>query len=152
MMSPKDLCTLNILDQIADAGVRVLKIEGRGRAPEYVANVIKTYREAINAIAQGTYSQEKMALWMTELEKVYNRGFWNGYYLGQKLGEWSNGPGSQATQKKLYVGIGTHYYPKPGIGEFKIEAYDIQVGDTLLVTGPTTGAKELLLEELMVED
>ena len=115
MMSPKDLCTLDFLDQIIDAGVKVLKIEGRGRAPEYVATVTKTYREAIDAHDQGTFTQEKVDTWMKALEKVYNRGFWGGYYLGQKLGEWSDGPGTQATQKKLYVGKGVHYYPKPGI-------------------------------------
>lgn len=152
MMSPKDLCTLDFLDQIIDAGVKVLKIEGRGRAPEYVATVIKTYREAIDSYSDGTYSKEKVELWMKELDKVYNRGFWGGYYLGQKLGEWSDGAGSQATQKKLYVGKGVHYYPKPGIAEFKIDAFDIKIGDTLLITGPTTGVKELELEQMMVDD
>ncbi len=152
MMSPKDLCTLDFLDQIINAGVKVLKIEGRGRAPEYVANVIKTYREAIDSYSDGTYSKEKVELWMKELNKVYNRGFWGGYYLGQKLGEWSDGAGSQATQKKLYVGKGVHYYPKPGIAEFKIDAFDIKIGDTLLITGPTTGVKELELEQMMVDD
>lgn len=152
MMSPKDLCTIDFLDQIIDAGVKVLKIEGRGRAPEYVAAVIKAYREAIDSYIEGTYSKEKVADWMTELEKVYNRGFWSGYYLGQKLGEWSDGSGSHATQKKLYVGKGVHYYPRPGIAEFKIEAFDIKIGDKLLITGPTTGVKELELEEMMVED
>jgi putative protease len=152
MMSPKDLCTLDILDQIVDAGVKVLKIEGRGRAPEYVATVIKTYRAAIDAYVEGTYTKSKVALWMKDLETVYNRGFWNGYYLGQKLGEWSSGPGSQATQKKLYVGKGVHYYAKAGIAEFKIEAFDIKVGDSLLITGPTTGVKELQLEKMMVDD
>ncbi|GLB48090.1 collagenase [Neptunitalea sp. Y10] len=152
MMSPKDLCTLDILDQVIDAGAMVLKIEGRGRAPEYVATVIKTYREAIDAYYEGSYNDEKVANWMQELEKVYNRGFWNGYYLGQKLGEWSDGPGSQATQKKLYIGKGMHYFPKSNIAEFKIEAYDIKIGDTLLITGPTTGVKELELTEMMVND
>ncbi|WP_072988006.1 peptidase U32 family protein [Pseudozobellia thermophila] len=152
MMSPKDLCTLDFLDQIIDAGVKVLKIEGRGRAPEYVATVIKTYREAIDAYYEGTFEKEKVDAWMEALKKVYNRGFWGGYYLGQKLGEWSDGPGSQATQKKVYVGKGVHYYSKPGIAEFKIEAYDIKVGDQLLVTGPTTGVKELQLDEMMVND
>jgi putative protease len=152
MMSPKDLCTLDFLDEVIDAGTKVLKIEGRGRAPEYVATVIKTYREAIDAYYEGTYSKEKVAVWMKALEKVYNRGFWSGYYLGQKLGEWSEGPGSQATQKKLYVGKGIHYFPKSEIAEFKIEAYDIKVGDTLLITGPTTGVQELKLSEMMVDD
>lgn len=152
MMSPKDLCTLDFLDQVIDAGAKVLKIEGRGRAPEYVATVIKTYREAIDAFYEGTYSKEKVADWMGELEKVYNRGFWSGYYLGQKLGEWSDGPGSQATQKKLYIGKGMHYFPKANIAEFKIEAYDLKIGDKILITGPTTGVKELELTQMMVND
>jgi len=152
IMSPKDLCTIDFLDQIADAGISVLKIEGRGRAPEYVANVIKCYRDAIDSIADGTYDKEKVIGWMLELEKVYNRGFWNGYYLGQKLGEWSKEPGSHATQKKIYIGKGIHYFPKANIGEFKIEAYDIAVGDTILVTGPTTGAQEMKIEEMFIND
>ncbi len=152
IMSPKDLCTMDFLDQIVDAGIKVLKIEGRGRAPEYVAKVIKCYREAIDSIDEGTYTQEKAAAWMEELQKVYNRGFWSGYYLGQKLGEWSKGSGSHATQKKVYLGKGVHYYPKANIGEFKIEAYDLKIGDTILITGPTTGAKEMKLESMLVED
>jgi putative protease len=152
IMSPKDLCTIEFLDEIVDAGVQVLKIEGRGRAPEYVAKVIKCYREAIDAIAEGTYDEEKKAGWMEELNKVYNRGFWSGYYLGQKMGEWSDTPGSHATQKKVYIGKGMHYFPKANIGEFKIEAYDLKVGDTILVTGPTTGAQEMEVKEMFVND
>lgn len=152
MMSPKDLCTLNILDQVIDSGIKVFKIEGRGRAPEYVATVIKTYREAIDAYYEGTFSQEKVKNWMESLEKVYNRGFWNGYYLGQKLGEWSEGSGSHATQKKVYIGKGVHFFPKAKVGEFKIEAYDVKVGDKILITGPTTGAKEMVVDSMMVND
>lgn len=152
MMSPKDLCTLDFLDQVIAAGAKVLKIEGRGRAPEYVARVIKTYREAIDAHYKGTYDQVKVAHWMEELKKVYNRGFWSGYYLGQKLGEWSNVDGSKATQKKVYLGKGQHYFPKAKIGEFKIEAYDLNIGDTILITGPTTGAKEFVLTQMLVND
>ena len=152
IMSPKDLCTIDFLDQIAAARIGVLKIEGRGRAPEYVANVIKCYRDAIDSLAAGTYDKEKVIEWMQELEKVYNRGFWNGYYLGQKLGEWSKESGSHATQKKLYIGKGMHYFPKSNIGEFKIEAYDISIGDTLLITGPTTGAQEMKIDEMYVND
>ena len=152
IMSPKDLCTIDFLDQVSDAGIKVLKIEGRGRAPEYVAKVIKCYRDAIDSVANGTYDKEKVIGWMQELEKVYNRGFWNGYYLGQKLGEWSKESGSHATQKKVYVGKGMHYFPKANIGEFKIEAYDINVGDTILITGPTTGAEEMKIEEMFVND
>ena len=152
IMSPKDLCTIDFLDQVADAGIKVLKIEGRGRAPEYVAKVIKCYREAIDSLENGTYSKEQVISWMQDLEKVYNRGFWSGYYLGQKLGEWSKGSGSQATQKKVYIGRGVHYFPKAKIGEFKIEAYDVSLGDTILITGPTTGAKEFELKEMLVND
>ncbi len=152
IMSPKDLCTIDILDQVADAGIKVLKIEGRGRAPEYVAQVVRSYRNAIDAIADGTYDKDKVISWMKELGKVYNRGFWNGYYLGQKLGEWSNESGSHATQKKVFVGKGVHYFPKAKIGEFRIDAYDIKIGDTLLITGPTTGAKEFELTSMLVDD
>lgn len=150
IMSPKDLCTIDFLDEIIQSGIKVLKIEGRGRAPEYVAHVIKAYRDAIDSVADGTYSKDKVVGWMQELEKVYNRGFWSGYYLGQKLGEWSKGSGSHATQKKVYIGKGVHYYPKAKIGEFKIEAYDLNVGDTILITGPSTGAKEMQVDEMMV--
>jgi len=152
IMSPKDLCTIDFLDQVADAGITVLKIEGRGRAPEYVAKVVKCYREAIDSLANGTYNKEEVISWMLELEKVYNRGFWDGYYLGQKLGEWSNGSGSHATQKKIYLGKGVHFFPKAQIGEFIIEAYDVAIGDTVLITGPTTGAKELVVNEMLVND
>ena len=152
IMSPKDLCTLDFLDQVIDSGIKVLKIEGRGRAPEYVAKVIKTYREAIDAYYEGNFNQERVENWMIELKKVYNRGFWSGYYLGQKMGEWSNVDGSKATQKKVYLGKGMHFFPKPSIGEFKIEAFDLTIGDSILITGPTTGVEEFELTEMMVND
>jgi len=152
MMSPKDLCTLDFLDQVMDAGIQILKIEGRGRAPEYVATVTRVYREAIDALDEGTFTSEKVEAWMERLATVYNRGFWSGYYLGQKLGEWSKTSGSHATQKKIYVGKGVHFFPKAEIAEFKIEAYDIKKGDKLLITGPSTGAKEIDLEELYVNE
>ena len=152
MMSPKDLCTLDFLDQVIDTGAKVLKIEGRGRAPEYVATVIRTYREAIDAYYAGTYTKEKVAVWMEALATVYNRGFWGGYYLGQKLGEWSGAPGSHATQKKVYIGKAMHFVPKTSMSEFKIEAFDIKRGDKLLITGPTTGVQELVLEDMYVND
>lgn len=152
IMSPKDLCTIDFLDQVADAGIKVLKIEGRGRAPEYVAKVIKSYRNAIDSLSEGTYNKERVIEWMLELEKVYNRGFWNGYYLGQKLGEWSKGSGSHATQKKVYIGKGMHYFPKANIGEFKLEAFDLRLGDKILITGPTTGAQEMEVKEMYVND
>jgi putative protease len=152
MMSPKDLCTIDFLDQVIDSGIQVLKIEGRGRAPEYVATVIKTYREAIDSFYEGTFNQEKITGWMEDLNTVYNRGFWSGYYLGQELGEWSDVSGSMATQKKVYIGKGTHYFPKANIGEFKIEAYDIKAGDMVLITGPNTGAQEMTIESMFVND
>ncbi|MCW4452819.1 U32 family peptidase [Kaistella sp. BT6-1-3] len=152
MMSPKDLCTIGFLDQIVGAGVKVLKIEGRGRAPEYVATVTKCYREAIDAIADGTFSQQKVEEWMKQLETVYNRGFWDGYYLGQKLGEWSDTSGSNATQKKVYVGKGRTFYAKSNIAEFLIEAYDVNVGDRVLIQGPTTGSQEMILEAMLVDE
>jgi len=152
MMSPKDLCTINILNQVVDSGIKVLKIEGRGRAPEYVATVVKCYREALDSITEGTYTEEKVIHWMNKLNSVYNRGFWNGYYLGQKLGEWSQNPGSNATKKKIYIGKGRHFYPKTGIAEFLIEAYDVGSGDTILIQGPTTGSKEMVLKKIMIDN
>lgn len=152
MMSPKDLCTIDFLDQVIDSGIKVLKLEGRGRAPEYVATVTKTYRDAIDSYYEGTFSKEKIDHWMADLETVYNRGFWSGYYLGQKLGEWSKDSGSNATQKKVYVGKGVHFFPKANIGEFKIEAYDIKKGDKILITGPSTGAQEMVIDEMYVND
>lgn len=152
MMSPKDLCTLDFLDQVIDSGIKVLKLEGRGRAPEYVAMVTKTYRDAIDSYYNGTFTKEKINQWMEDLSTVYNRGFWSGYYLGQKLGEWSANPGSNATQKKVYVGKGVHFFPKTNIAEFKIEAYDIKIGDKIMITGPTTGVQELVINEMLVND
>ena len=152
IMSPKDLCTLNFVDQVIDTGVKVLKIEGRARAPEYVSRVISTYREAIDAYYEGDFNQEKVAVWMSQLETVYNRGFWSGYYLGQELGEWSDKPGSLATTKKIYLGKGVHYYNKAKIAHFKIESQSVNVGDEILITGPTTGVIEIKLPPMRVDD
>jgi putative protease len=152
IMSPKDLCTLDFLDQVVDTGVKVLKIEGRGRAADYVATVIKTYREAIDSYYDNTYNEDKVANWMEELNKVYNRGFWSGYYLGQKLGEWTDTPGSKASQKKIYLGKGIHYFPKSKVAHFKIETQTIKVGDQILITGPTTGVIESAISSLRVDD
>ena len=151
IMSPKDLCTIDFLDQVLDTGIKVLKIEGRGRAPEYVKTVIECYREAIDAYYEGEYDENKVKDWMSRLDKVYNRGFWSGYYLGQKLGEWTDSSGSKATQKKVYIGKGTHYYPKSGIGEFLIEAQSISKGDKILIIGPTTGVVESEIDEMFVD-
>ncbi len=151
IMSPKDLCTIDFLDQLLDSGISVLKIEGRGRAPEYVKTVIECYREAIDAYCNKTYSPILAEAWMERLEKVYNRGFWSGYYLGQKMGEWSKGHGSQATQKKIYLGKGIKYFPKSKVGEFKIEAHSLKKGDTVLIMGPTTGVIEQVVDEIRVD-
>ncbi len=152
IMSPKDLCTLDFLDQVMETGVSVLKIEGRGRAPEYVKTVIETYREAIDSYLEGTYTREKVDVWMNHLKTVYNRDFWGGYYLGQKLGEFHDSSGSKATQKRVYIGKGIHYYPKSSIGEFKGESQNISVGDKIIITGPTTGVVEHTITELMVDE
>jgi len=152
IMSPKDLCTVDFLDQVIATGLKVLKIEGRGRAPEYVAKVINVYNEAIEAYYNNDYTPEKVDRWMEELNKVYNRGFWSGYYLGQKLGEWSKTPGSSATRKKIYLGKGVHYFPKQKVAHFKLESQSINVGDEILITGPTTGVIEMTLDSMRVDD
>ena len=150
IMSPKDLCTIDILDQVIESGVDVLKIEGRTKGADYVQVVTKCYREAIDSIAEGSYSKEKIEAWKGELTKVYNRGFWEGYYLGRQLGEWTPQPGSAATEKKLYIGKGTKYYPKIGVGEFIIEAGMLKAGDTLMITGPKCGMVKEKMEVLTV--
>jgi len=150
IMSAKDLCTIGFIDQILDAGVIVLKIEGRGRSADYVHTVTKCYREAIDSYYEGTYTQEKIAAWMKQLETVFNRGFWDGYYLGKKMGEWHNENGSKSTKRKIYVAKGAHYYDKPKIGEFILEAQYLSVGDDIMITGPTTGYLEGKVTELRV--
>ncbi|MDD4819505.1 MAG: U32 family peptidase [Flavobacteriales bacterium] len=152
IMSPKDLCTVDFLDKVIDAGVGVLKLEGRGRAPEYVYTVVKTYREAIDAYYAGEYSAEKAKEWVERLKTVYNRGFWSGYYLGQKMGQWSDNSGSNATQRKVYIGKGLHFFPKSSVGEILIEAFDIKKGDRLIITGPTTGVQEITAEDFMADE
>lgn len=148
IMSAKDLCTIDFLDKILEAGVRVLKIEGRGRAADYVYTTTKCYREAVDAFEEGTLTQEKMEVWKEKLSEVYNRGFWDGYYLGRKMGEWSNVHGSVATTRKIYIGKGVKYFEKIGVGEFLLESHDINIGDKLIVTGPTTGLIEAVAEEI----
>lgn len=152
IMSPKDLCTVDFLDSLIETGVTVLKVEGRGKAPEYVKTVIETYRAAIDAVQDGTYSQEKIEGYMEQLSSVYNRGFWGGYYLGQKLGEFSSEPGSLASQKKVYIGKGMHYYPKVKVGEFKMDSHSLKKGDKILIIGPTTGVVEHVVEEMRKDD
>ena len=148
IMSPKDLKTIRFLDQMVDAGVRVFKIEGRARGPEYVRTVTECYNEALNAIVEGTFTEERKDQWDARLAAVFNRGFWDGYYQGQRLGEWTQVYGSQATERKVYVGRGTKYYSRLGLGEFHIEATELHVGDKFLVTGPTTGAVYGVIEEM----
>jgi len=152
IMSAADLCTIDFLDKVIAAGVSVLKIEGRGRAADYVFTTTQCYREAIDAYYDGTFSSEKVADWKERLSTVFNRGFWDGYYLGRKMGEWSDEPGSKATKRKVYIGKGMKYYENAGIGEFLIEAQNVKVGDELIITGPTTGVVELHLESLRVDD
>lgn len=152
IMSAADLCTIDFLDKVIAAGVSVLKIEGRGRAADYVFTTTQCYREAIDAYYDGTFSAEKVADWKERLSTVFNRGFWDGYYLGRKMGEWSDEPGSKATKRKVYIGKGMKYYENAGIGEFLIEAQNVKVGDELIITGTTTGVVELQLESLRVDD
>jgi len=152
IMSPKDLCTIHILDKILDAGVSVLKIEGRARAPEYVKTVTQCYHEAVKAYFDGTYSQERIAEWMERLKQVYNRGFWTGYYLGERLGEWSENYGSSATKQKMYVGKVTNYFKKINVAEILIETKGIEIGQQILIIGPTTGVLEHTITEIRLED
>lgn len=151
IMSPKDLKTVRFMDKMINSGVRVFKIEGRARGPEYVSTVVGCYKEALESCLAGSFTEEKKNEWDKKLATVFNRGFWDGYYLGQKLGEWSKVYGSQATEKKVYIGRGIKYFSKLGVGEFLIEAGELHIGDKLLVTGPTTGAMYLTLEEARVD-
>ena len=148
VMSPKDLKTVRFIDRMMKSGVRVFKIEGRARGPEYVYTVVKCYKEAIQSVIDGTFTEEKKDEWDKRLATVFNRGFWDGYYLGQKLGEWNKNYGSCATEKKVYVGKGVKYFSKLGVAEFAIEAADIKKGDKLLITGPTTGVVYMTADEI----
>lgn len=150
IMSPKDLCTIGVLDQIINTGVDLLKIEGRTKGADYVYTTTKCYREALQAIKSNTYTAAKIDDWMQRLGAVYNRGFWTGYYLGHKLGEWTSHPGSAATEKKIYLGKGSNYYPKIKVAEFTIETGNISPGDTLMVTGPLCGMVKEKAEKLVV--
>lgn len=152
IMSPKDLKTIDFLDKILDAGVRVLKIEGRGRSPEYVKTVTRCYREAVDAYLEGTFSKEKVEGWNNDLKSVYNRGFWDGYYLGRKLGEWSEQYGSQASKKKIYVGKVTNFYNKINVAEITIEATPLEKGNEIYIIGPTTGVYEGRVREIRLDD
>ena len=148
IMSPKDLKTIHFLNKMVDAGVRVFKIEGRARGPEYVAEAVACYSEALQAITDGTYNEEKIAAWDDRLVKIFNRGYWNGYYMGERLGEWSAKYGSSATRVKSYAGKAMRYFSKIGIGEFLMEAGELHTGDEVVITGPTTGALIFTIKEL----
>ena len=151
IMSPKDLCAIAFLDKLIDSGVRVLKIEGRARSSEYVKEVTMCYDEAVRAIAYETFNKEKTDLWRERLSSVFNRGFWDGYYLGQKMGEWNTSYGSIATKRKLYIGKVTNYFRKLNVSEIKLENGNLEKGDTILITGPTTGVVEYIVDEIRVD-
>lgn len=148
IMSPKDLKTIRFIDKMIQSGVRVFKIEGRARSAEYVYTVVSCYKDAINAVLEGSFTEEKKDAWDERLSTVFNRGFWDGYYLGQKLGEWNKNYGSNATEKKEYVAKGVRYFSNIGVAEFKMEAGSIRKGDKLLITGPTTGVIYLTADEI----
>uniref|UniRef100_UPI003217103B peptidase U32 family protein n=1 Tax=uncultured Draconibacterium sp. TaxID=1573823 RepID=UPI003217103B len=151
IMSPKDLKTIHFLNKVLDAGVSVLKIEGRARSAEYVKTTVQCYREAVDAYFDGTFTEEKIADWNERLAAVFNRGYWDGYYLGQRLGEWSKNYGSRATKRKLYIGKCTNYFKKIGVSEFKLETGNLKVGDEIIITGPTTGVVQTKVEEIRFE-
>lgn len=148
IMSPKDLKTIRFIDRMMESGVRVFKIEGRARGPEYVYTVVKCYKEAIAAVIDGTFTEERKDGWDKRLSAVFNRGFWDGYYLGQTLGEWNRNYGSNATERKVYVGRGVKYFTKIGVAEFSVDAAEFSVGDKMLVTGPTTGVMYVTPDEI----
>lgn len=152
IMSAKDLCTIDFLDKILDAGVSVLKIEGRGRAVDYVYTVTKCYREAAEAYHNNTYTSEKIEAWKSQLSTVFNRGFWDGYYLGRKMGEWNNENGSKSSKKKIYLAKGLKYYEKAQVGEFKCESHSLSIGDEIMISGPTTGYLQMKINELRIEN
>ncbi len=152
IMSPKDLKTIRFIDRLMKAGVRVFKIEGRARGPEYVFNVVKCYKEAIQSVLNDTFTEERKDEWDERLARVFNRGFWDGYYQGQLMGEWNKTYGSNATERKVYVGKATKYYSKLSVGEFAVEATTFKLGDKLLVTGPTTGVMYLTATEIHDND
>jgi putative protease len=151
IMSPKDLCTIGFLDKLIDAGVTVLKIEGRARSAEYVREVSSCYNEAVSAIESGTFDGEKTEAWRNRLATVFNRGFWDGYYLGQTMGEWNTNYGSSATKRKIYLGKITNYFTKLNVAEIKLENGDLNKGDVILITGPTTGVVEYTIGEVRVD-
>jgi len=152
IMSAKDLCTIGFLDKVIEAGVEIFKIEGRGRSADYVDATVSCYREASEAIAEGTYNKEKIEGWTERLSKVFNRGFWDGYYMGKKMGEWNDSYGSRATEKKIFIGRGVKYFNKINVGEFKLESNTLKHGDNIMITGPKTGVIKKTVGEMRVDD
>lgn len=157
IMSPKDMKTIHFLNKLLDAGVSVLKVEGRARSPEYVYTVVECYKEAVQAYFDQDFTDEKITDWDKRLGSVFNRGFWDGYYMGQRLGEWSKNYGSMATERKVYVGKGMNYFSKLKVAEFKLETGPLKVGDEIFITGPTTGlvkttVTEMQLDQISVEE
>ena len=150
IMSPKDLKTIHFLNKILDSGVTILKIEGRARSPEYVKMVVGCYHEAVDAYFDGTFNEDKIAVWNDKLASVFNRGFWDGYYLGQRLGEWSSNYGSMATKRKIYTGKVTNYFSNLGVAEIKLETGGLKLGDEIIISGPSTGLIQLKVEEIRV--
>jgi len=148
IMSPKDLKTIHFLNKILDSGVSVLKIEGRARSPEYVKTTVECYHEAVEAYLNNTFTEEKIQEWNRRLAAVFNRGFWDGYYLGQRLGEWSANYGSQATRRKLYIGKCLNYFSNIRVAEFKLETRNLHTGDEIIITGPTTGVIQTIVSEI----
>ncbi len=152
VMSPKDLCTITMVDKLIDAGISVFKIEGRGRPPEYVDTVVRTYKTAVEAVENKTYNKTKAEEWHKQLESVFNRGFWeNGYYLGKKLGEWHDTPSSKATMEKQFIGKVKNYYVEPGIAELEIQANEIKINDEMIIIGPTSGVIKTKVDKILDE-
>ncbi len=151
IMSPKDLCTIGFVDKLIDSGVSVFKIEGRARSAEYVKTVVSCYDDAVKAVSDGSYTEDRIRKWRSRLASVFNRGFWDGYYLGQKLGEWTTSYGSQATKRKVYLGKVTNFFTRLNVAEIKLENGDLVKGETVLITGPTTGAIEYRIDEIRVD-
>ena len=151
IMSPKDLCTINFLDKIIDAGVKILKIEGRARSAEYVKTVCECYHEALLSLSEETYNDLKIKDWMNRLSSVFNRGFWDGYYLGKRLGEWSGVYGSKATKRKIYIGKNTNYFSNIGVAEFFVESGSLTLGEEIIISGPSTGIIQLTVDEIRID-
>ena len=151
IMSPKDLCTIGFIDKMIDAGVRVFKVEGRARGPEYVKTVGICYNEALEAYCNNTYSTTKITAWTERLQTVFNRGFWDGYYLGRSMAELNDAHGSKATRRKEYIALCSNYFSKLGVGEFQMQSGSLSVGDHILIIGPTTGVVEMAVPEIRVD-